>query len=83
MEKKEIGKSGIKISALGIGTYGVGGFETRDESKNQKHEVTSRKRWTVRVQDGYGQGEALPLMQATNKNAHEHRRIFCSALSSV
>ena len=34
MEKKEIGKSGIKVSALGIGTYGVGGFETRDESRD-------------------------------------------------
>lgn len=32
MEFKPLGRSGIKVSTIGMGTWGIGGFETRDNS---------------------------------------------------
>jgi len=44
MELKELNKTGVKIPAIGIGTWGIGGYLTPDYSKDEEAVKALKKR---------------------------------------
>lgn len=63
MEFKTLGRSKVKISTIGMGTWGIGGFESRDESGDE-HGITALRRGLVLdmnmidTAEMYGQGHS-------------------------
>lgn len=67
MEFKPLGNSGVNVPVLAMGTWGIGGYETRDETHDQEWIEALKKgielgMFLIDTAENYGEGHAEELV---------------------